>query len=393
MGQPAEPDFRGYAGTVASGRINGRRSDRRRHVRARARASRRSSPMTARVRRAEAGDAVTLTLADEIDVGARRRAGQRRPGAAGSRPISSPRTSSGWARSRWCPGAPISRASAPRPSPMTITDDQIQDRRQHPRASRRRTRSPSTTSASATCRPAFPVAFDPYERNRKTGAFIIIDRFTNHTVGAGMIAFGLRRGTNHPLAAAAGRQGRARGAEAAEAGHPLVHRPVRRRQIDDRQHRRAAAARGRPPHHAARRRQCAPRAQPRSRLHRGRPRREHPPRRRGGQADGRERAHRAVLVHLALSRRARHGAQPGRSPASSSKSSSIRRSTNACAAIRRGSTPRRRPGRSKNFTGVDAPYEPPQAPEIHLRTVGHEAAELAESLLRSLAERGVVASL
>ena len=41
-----------------------------------------------------------------------------------------------------------------------------------------------------------PVAFDPYAENRQTGAFIIIDRFTNHTVGAGMIAFGLRRGTN-----------------------------------------------------------------------------------------------------------------------------------------------------------------------------------------------------
>ena len=41
-----------------------------------------------------------------------------------------------------------------------------------------------------------PVAFDPYEVNRQTGSFIIIDQFTNHTVGAGMIAFGLRRGTN-----------------------------------------------------------------------------------------------------------------------------------------------------------------------------------------------------
>ena len=32
-----------------------------------------------------------------------------------------------------------------------------------------------------------PIAFDPYERNRATGAFIIIDRMTNVTVGAGMI--------------------------------------------------------------------------------------------------------------------------------------------------------------------------------------------------------------
>jgi len=32
-----------------------------------------------------------------------------------------------------------------------------------------------------------PVAFDPYRKNRATGAFVVIDRLTNRTVGAGMI--------------------------------------------------------------------------------------------------------------------------------------------------------------------------------------------------------------
>ncbi|WP_020409681.1 sulfate adenylyltransferase subunit CysN [Hahella ganghwensis] len=32
-----------------------------------------------------------------------------------------------------------------------------------------------------------PLAFDPYSRNRATGAFIIVDRLTNVTIGAGMI--------------------------------------------------------------------------------------------------------------------------------------------------------------------------------------------------------------
>jgi bifunctional enzyme CysN/CysC len=41
-----------------------------------------------------------------------------------------------------------------------------------------------------------PIAFDAYADNRDTGAFIVIDRFTNGTVGAGMIEFGLRRATN-----------------------------------------------------------------------------------------------------------------------------------------------------------------------------------------------------
>jgi bifunctional enzyme CysN/CysC len=41
-----------------------------------------------------------------------------------------------------------------------------------------------------------PVAFDPYSDNRATGAFILVDRFTNATAGAGMVTFGLRRATN-----------------------------------------------------------------------------------------------------------------------------------------------------------------------------------------------------
>ena len=40
------------------------------------------------------------------------------------------------------------------------------------------------------------IAFDPYEANRDTGAFILVDRLTNATVGAGMVWFALRRATN-----------------------------------------------------------------------------------------------------------------------------------------------------------------------------------------------------
>ena len=41
-----------------------------------------------------------------------------------------------------------------------------------------------------------PLAFDLYDDNKTTGSFILIDRFTNATVAAGMIRFGLRRATN-----------------------------------------------------------------------------------------------------------------------------------------------------------------------------------------------------
>jgi bifunctional enzyme CysN/CysC len=41
-----------------------------------------------------------------------------------------------------------------------------------------------------------PIAFDPYEKSRETGGFILIDRLTQETAAAGVIAFALRRATN-----------------------------------------------------------------------------------------------------------------------------------------------------------------------------------------------------
>ncbi|MDP3612186.1 MAG: adenylyl-sulfate kinase, partial [Rubrivivax sp.] len=41
-----------------------------------------------------------------------------------------------------------------------------------------------------------PIAFDPYDQNRDTGGFILIDRFSHQTVGAGMLRFSLRRAAN-----------------------------------------------------------------------------------------------------------------------------------------------------------------------------------------------------
>jgi bifunctional enzyme CysN/CysC len=41
-----------------------------------------------------------------------------------------------------------------------------------------------------------PLPFDTYNENRETGSFILIDRLTNATVGAGMIRFPLRRAAN-----------------------------------------------------------------------------------------------------------------------------------------------------------------------------------------------------
>jgi bifunctional enzyme CysN/CysC len=40
------------------------------------------------------------------------------------------------------------------------------------------------------------VAFDPYTENRDMGGFVLVDRLTNATVGAGMLHFALRRSQN-----------------------------------------------------------------------------------------------------------------------------------------------------------------------------------------------------
>lgn len=41
-----------------------------------------------------------------------------------------------------------------------------------------------------------PIAFDPYGDNRTTGSFILIDKISNETVGVGMLDYALRRASN-----------------------------------------------------------------------------------------------------------------------------------------------------------------------------------------------------
>jgi len=47
-------------------------------------------------------------------------------------------------------------------------------------------------------------------------------------------------------------------------------------------------------------------------------------------------------------------------------------------------------GLIRGFTGVDAPYEPPEAPELHLRTAEDSPDELAERVVAELRRRGVL---
>ena len=49
---------------------------------------------------------------------------------------------------------------------------------------------------------------------------------------------------------------------------------------------------------------------------------------------------------------------------------------------------RARAGEIKNFTGIDAPYEPPLKPDLHLRTESADAEALAEQVIAYLEAHG-----
>ena len=154
-----------------------------------------------------------------------------------------------------------------------------------------------------------PVAFDAYAVNRDTGAFILIDRFTNETRDDRLRAAARQQ---HSLAGTDGWSETAGGIEGTDRRDPLVDRTFGRREINDRRCHRKEITRFGPAHDAARRRQCAARAQPRSRFYRHRPGRKHPTRRRGRQSDDRGRADRDLLIHIAVPCRAPDGARDDR---------------------------------------------------------------------------------
>ena len=49
-----------------------------------------------------------------------------------------------------------------------------------------------------------------------------------------------------------------------------------------------------------------------------------------------------------------------------------------------------RRGELRNFTGIDSPYEPPESPEIHLRTALYSPEAAAEQILNKLRDAGML---
>ncbi|HEV2154827.1 sulfate adenylyltransferase subunit CysN [Bradyrhizobium sp.] len=186
-------DFRGFTGTVASGSISPGDEI---VVSASGHKSRVKEIVTydGQWPKAEAGDAVTITLQDEIDIVR---------GDVLAKPTERPDVADQFAAHLiWMDQDPLvpARNYIVRIGTQTITSASVTAIKYRIDVNTREHLAATTLGLNeiAFCNfaMALPVAFDPYEANRRTGAFIVIDRYTNRTVGAGMIAFPLRRASN-----------------------------------------------------------------------------------------------------------------------------------------------------------------------------------------------------
>jgi bifunctional enzyme CysN/CysC len=185
-------DFRGYCGTVVGGRVrpgdlvavagSGRKATIKRIV-----------TMDGDLEEAVAGDAVTLTFHEEIDVsrGDVLSAPDQRPEVAeriGAHVI--------WMDEKaLVPGRAYAIKVGKRTTSARITkiDHGINvNTLAHESVSTLRLNEIGYCEVALSS----PVAFDPYEANRNMGSFILIDQMTNHTVAAGMIWTAMRKAHN-----------------------------------------------------------------------------------------------------------------------------------------------------------------------------------------------------
>jgi bifunctional enzyme CysN/CysC len=185
-------DFRGFAGTIAGGVVAV-------GDRVRVQPSGRESTVARIVTRdgdlpcAVVGQSVTLTLADEIDI-------------SRGDVISTAEAPAGTADQFECTivwmhdepmlaGRPYLLKIGTKTVTATITDIKYQvnvNTLEHIAAKKLELNAIGVCNISVDR----PIAFDPYAENRDMGGFILIDRLSNHTVGAGMLHFALRRAHN-----------------------------------------------------------------------------------------------------------------------------------------------------------------------------------------------------
>ncbi|MFH7587925.1 sulfate adenylyltransferase subunit CysN [Oceanimonas smirnovii] len=185
-------DFRGFSGTIASGII--KPGDRIRVL-----PSGKESTVARIVvhggdlEQAVAGQSVTLTLADEIDIS------RGDVISTTEDPIATAdqfETTLVWMHDdAMLPGRPYLLKIGTKTVTATITDIKYQvnvNTLEHMAAKK------LDLNGIAVCNLSLDraIAFDDYQSNKDTGGFILIDRLSNNTVAAGMLNFSLRRSQN-----------------------------------------------------------------------------------------------------------------------------------------------------------------------------------------------------
>jgi bifunctional enzyme CysN/CysC len=331
-------DFRGFAGTIASGKV--RRGDTVRVL-----PSGRQSRVTrivgfeADLEIAVAGQSVTLTLADEVDVsrGDLLAAADAPPAVADQFQ----------ATIIWMHEEPMLRG---RPYAIKLGTRMLTGSITTPKHKvnvntlERLAAKQLELNEIGVCNLSFDraIPFDPYADNRETGGFILIDKLSNDTVGAGLLNFALRRAENihwhtYTLDGDNVRHGLNR-----DLGFTDTDRVENIRRVAEV-----------------------------SRL----------------MVD----AGLIVLVSFispfrSERRLARELMQPGEflevfvdTPLAEAEKRDVK-----------GLYKKARRGELKNFTGLDSPYEPPEHPEIHLRTVLQSPEEAAEQILKTLRDGGML---
>ncbi len=185
-------DFRGFAGPVLSGRVAVGDEI---AVAASGRTSRVTKLLVgaAEEESAVAGQSIMLTLADEVDISR---------GDVLSHADARPSLSDQFAadivwldQEDLLPGRQYLLKSMTRTVPAQVTDLKYRfdvDSLEHNAAKILELNEIGMVNIST----AEPIVFDAYAANRDSGGFILIDRFTNQTVAAGMIRFALRRASN-----------------------------------------------------------------------------------------------------------------------------------------------------------------------------------------------------
>jgi bifunctional enzyme CysN/CysC len=185
-------DFRGFSGTIASGMIRPgdeiiiASSGRLSHVE-------RIVTMDGDLDVAKAGDSVTLTLTDEVDIAR---------GDIIATPKFRPEVADQFAAhliwmsdERLYPGRSYLMKIGARTVPAVVTE--LKYRLDVNSLDELAAKSLGLNEVGV-CNLATTgaLAFDPYVQNAATGAFILIDRATNATAAAGLLMHGLRRATN-----------------------------------------------------------------------------------------------------------------------------------------------------------------------------------------------------